>query len=318
MTKSVISDIRIIEVSSPLKVPYKLSFTEIHAFESIVVELAMSDGTITKAETVPLLGYSDEAYDDVLARVTDYAKSITGVTPIQARKELAEEVRRYPFSVSPLLTAIDLVQNDIDLGERESIDFVTPISTKGELSTIDTSGTYKIKLTDDVHFDIDFLSQLKVEAEKVRIRLDANQSYSVRNSQIFIEAICKLDIVSLIDYLEQPIDKDDWEGMRFLSSATDFPIMLDEPIVDKSDIQRAADLGVKFVKLKLFKQGGIKELVDQAKFARELGIGVVIGNGVATSISNDVENSVYLESRNLFYGASEANGFLKERSDRSW
>ena len=86
--------------------------------------------------------------------------------------------------------------------------------------------------------------------------------------------------------------------------------MLDESIVTDQDIYKAKSIGIEFIKLKLFKQGGIKEVVQQAQLCKLLGIKVVLGNGVATNLSNQIENHIY-SSNPIFYGASEANGFLK-------
>lgn len=65
---------------------------------------------------------------------------------------------------------------------------------------------------------------------------------------------------------------------------------------------------------KLFKQGGIKEVIQQAQLCHLLGIKVVLGNGVATKLSNQIENQIY-SSFPFFYGASEANGFLKVKEN---
>ena len=89
------------------------------------------------------------------------------------------------------------------------------------------------------------------------------------------------------------------------------PIMLDESIITIDDLKKASDIGVRYIKVKLFKQGGIKELINIIKSANLLGLGVVIGNGVATIISNIVEIEIYRKFQSFFFGACEANGHLK-------
>ncbi len=87
--------------------------------------------------------------------------------------------------------------------------------------------------------------------------------------------------------------------------------MLDEPIVDFTSIDKARSIGVNYVKLKLYKQGGIIELIAHAEYANQNGLKVILGNGVATWPSNQVELSVYAENRSWFSGVHEANGYIK-------
>ena len=87
--------------------------------------------------------------------------------------------------------------------------------------------------------------------------------------------------------------------------------MLDESIYTVNDVNRAAQVGCQWIKLKLCKQGGIDELLQLAKHAKSIGLKVVIGNGVATDVSNLLELWVYDRYRHLFDGASESNGFAK-------
>ena len=70
-------------------------------------------------------------------------------------------------------------------------------------------------------------------------------------------------LLSNTDYIEQPLPKSDWSGTHLLSKQFEqLPIMLDEPIIDQTDLVRAKSIDVQFVKLKLFKQGGILELIN--------------------------------------------------------
>lgn len=87
--------------------------------------------------------------------------------------------------------------------------------------------------------------------------------------------------------------------------------MLNESIVGLEDIKMASEMGIKFLKLKLFKRGGIRELVEWSRFTNRVGMKVIPGNGVATRLSNPIEIQVYNEHRKFFQTGSEANRFLK-------
>ncbi|MGH7684716.1 MAG: hypothetical protein ACREMT_10255 [Vulcanimicrobiaceae bacterium] len=88
--------------------------------------------------------------------------------------------------------------------------------------------------------------------------------------------------------------------------------MIDEWIVDKASVDRAAAIpGVAFVKFKLMKAGGFASLCDLIGHARDLGLKIVLGNGVASDVGCLGEAVV---ARRLGLDlAGEMNGFLKTR-----
>lgn len=87
--------------------------------------------------------------------------------------------------------------------------------------------------------------------------------------------------------------------------------MLDESIVGLEDIKMASEMGIRFIKLKLFKRGGIRELAEPSGFTNRVGIKVIPGNGVTTRLSNPIEIQVYNKHRKFFRTGCEANRFLK-------
>jgi L-alanine-DL-glutamate epimerase-like enolase superfamily enzyme len=149
--------------------------------------------------------------------------------------------------------------------------------------------------------------------DHVRFRLDANKAYTIEEAQVVYAGILSSGFNAHVDYVEQPLPVQEWSGHQLLvREFPDVPTMLDESIITKEDLARAVSMKIPFVKFKLFKQGGIRELVELSEAAWNAGIKVVLGNGVATEISNDVENAVYA-GHGRYFGASEANGFQKVR-----
>ena len=85
--------------------------------------------------------------------------------------------------------------------------------------------------------------------------------------------------------------------------------MLDEFINDAEDIDRAAALGVHYVKLKLCKHPGMAATEALIARASAKGLKLVFGNGVQGALGNRLEARVHREAG--IVSASEANGFLK-------
>lgn len=318
LSKSKIANVRISRVQIPLKKPYVLSFATLDHFVSVQAEVDLEDGQRRVAEVVPLYGYSEETEESILEFLHFNGPRLRGLSLAEARACASERLESQPFACSPLLTAIDLFdwkwKNQVDL---KKIKFVQPSATENarELSALVAGAapgtTIKIKLSGKNDIDIAALKDLP-DAKGVILRLDANQGFSHSDASTFFEFIAEWRLHSRMEYVEQPLHAGDWEGAsRLAANFPNVPLMLDESVVTLEHVERVKQLNIPYVKLKLFKQGGMTELLRCAQRAKELGLRTVLGNGVATWLSNEIELRTLADHETLFWGASEANGFLK-------
>lgn len=304
-----------------LKKAYELSFKSLESITSIRVALELDDGRATEAEVVPLFGYSDETRESIVKFLEAEVPRTKSRSLAEARKQASTMIASHPFACSPLLTAIDLFSWSWASSNPAMPEFIRVGSVKDPddllrslVQAEATSGTLKIKLSGKHDEDGEVLSFLSKHSGivKAKIRLDVNQAYTFESACEFLEKLAGLTLVERVEYLEQPFKASDWKSVqRLLKCHFRTPIMLDESIVTEQDLKKAAELGVSFVKLKLFKQGGLKELLSLSQLAKSLGLKVVIGNGVATQLSNNLEIKMQQEYPELFWGASEATGFKK-------
>jgi len=292
-----------------LEKPYVLSFATIEKVTSVVLHVFI-EGKEYISEVVPLYGYNEETEEKIVDYLNDWVADAPGKNIYDLRAEQKVNIKNHPFSVSPILVALDSFILNFKV-IIEKIDFVIPTS-HGEILTLDLNSNkeFKLKLSGDVETDIESLKLL--QKSHLKVRADANQIYSRESASAFFKKILMEGLVNTIHYIEQPVSFDDWETLAYLKQTfPEVPIMLDESVIIDEDIWKAKKIGIEFIKLKLFKQGGIIETIRQAQLNRFLGIETVIGNGVATSISNKIENTIYSQYKECFFGASEANGFLK-------
>lgn len=321
---SAIKEVSIKKKIFPLYSPYILSIGTLHQITSLQVHLKLNNNLSSYAEVVPLYGYSTETEEQIHFFLKFAIKKLVNKTLPEARNEMEVYKESLPFSVTAILTAIDLFSHQIPSKRNMNIDFVIPCSTENisKLRKVfnenaNLGKTIKVKLSGKLNTDIkamEILSQLhsNIRNRSYHLRLDANQAYNLTDSITLFQFINKLKIKKNIQYIEQPLRVENWFENKILSDKfSQLNVMLDESVINQKHIDICKVLGIKFIKLKLFKQGGISELIELAKYANKCGIKVVIGNGVASAISNDVENYIYSKYNHLFYGASEANGFLK-------
>lgn len=111
------------------------------------------------------------------------------------------------------------------------------------------------------------------------IRVDANGGWTV---DVAIEKIKRLKSLG-VEFVEQPLAKDDIEGYKKLSKESALPIWVDESVITLDDLKKFKGL-VSGVVLKIQKMGGIKPALEIAYLARAMGMGVMLGCMVESSV----------------------------------
>jgi L-alanine-DL-glutamate epimerase-like enolase superfamily enzyme len=129
---------------------------------------------------------------------------------------------------------------------------------------------YKIKLgTAD---DIEIIETLRKHTSAT-IRIDANAAWSVDEALQKIAAFKNLDI----EFIEQPLAKEDWVGMKVLFSQSPLPLVADESCVAESDVDKCAG-HFHGINIKLTKCSGLTPALRMIKEARALDLKVMIGS----------------------------------------
>jgi L-alanine-DL-glutamate epimerase-like enolase superfamily enzyme len=129
---------------------------------------------------------------------------------------------------------------------------------------------YKIKLGTDQ--DIAIVEALRKHTD-VPFRIDANAAWTVDEAIEKINALQHLNI----EFIEQPLAKDDWEGMKHLMDASPLPLIADESCVFESDVEKCAG-HFHGINIKLTKCSGITPALRMITQARALGLKVMIGS----------------------------------------
>jgi L-alanine-DL-glutamate epimerase-like enolase superfamily enzyme len=137
----------------------------------------------------------------------------------------------------------------------------------------------KVKLGSDDQ-DMERLSAIRKARPDVRLRIDANAGWKLDDALRYVNELEQFDL----EMIEQPLEKGDIEGMGKVQSATNIPIVADESVQTMQNIEDLASAGVKGINLKLMKVGGISPAVKMLKRANQLGLRVMLGCMIETSI----------------------------------
>lgn len=113
-----------------------------------------------------------------------------------------------------------------------------------------------------------------------RLRVDANAAWPAEEATRRVRALERYDL----ELIEQPVAKEDIDGMGQVQAHTRIPVVADESVQNLADVERLAAAGVRGVNLKLMKTGGLAPCLAMLRRARALGLRVMLGCMVETSL----------------------------------
>lgn len=129
---------------------------------------------------------------------------------------------------------------------------------------------YKIKLgTPD---DIAIVQALRKHTDAV-LRVDANAGWTLGEA---LEKIPQLKDLG-VEFIEQPLAKDNWEGMKVLFEQSSLPLIADEACVLESDVEKCYG-HFHGINIKLTKCSGITPALRMIEKARSLNMKVMVGS----------------------------------------
>jgi L-alanine-DL-glutamate epimerase-like enolase superfamily enzyme len=136
----------------------------------------------------------------------------------------------------------------------------------------------KIKLTGELALDIARVEAIRAARPDVWLGVDANQGFTREELEPLVEALS----TQRVSLLEQPLKRGreaDLDGYR-----SPIPIAADESAIGLDDVPGLVGR-FDVINIKLDKCGGLTEALMIAEEARRLGLGVMVGNMVGTSLA---------------------------------
>lgn len=195
-----------------------------------------------------------------------------------------------------LVCALDIAAWDLfgkmrrmPLYKMWNLDFKTAPLTDYTIG-IDTLGTmlekmsknpwpiYKIKL--GTREDIRIIKAIR-ERTAGRIRVDANAGWNMQDATILAKELKELEV----EFIEQPLHKDNWEEMKTLLNDSEMLMIADESCVNESDVEKCVGY-FHGINIKLTKCGGITPARRMIAQARKLGLQVMVGNMNETTVGS--------------------------------
>ena len=135
---------------------------------------------------------------------------------------------------------------------------------------------YKIKL--GTHEDIAIIKELRKYTDAI-FRVDANCAWSVDETIKNSKELKKYNV----QFIEQPLQADDWDGMKVLYTKSELPIIADESCIKEDSVEKCKN-HFHGINIKLMKCGGLTPARRMIKKARMLDLQVMVGCMTESSV----------------------------------
>jgi L-Ala-D/L-Glu epimerase len=334
-----IRSIRFREIVRPLRVTFSTSLGHKDVLRSVIVEVALNDGSTGLGECPTSFSSKKETIPAIKRLIGEASPCLVSL-PADEYGARIEALRRdypgYPMTISGLEVALfraglasQRVSEHTYWGGRRSTigtDITIPFIPDGEplrrwiaYAVRKGFSLFKVKISGDATEDGRFLNMvcniLRSSMTHFTLRLDGNQGYTAKTFLTFVRLLEKRRYP--IELFEQPLRRTDLKGMREVKEASPFPIILDEAVLTSSDLARAIEEDLCHgVNIKIAKSG-ISESAKILAMARQhhlktmigcmvetmtgLSAAIYLASGSGTFDSIDLDSIHFLSHRNSYH-----------------
>ena len=280
-------------------------------------------------EASPSRRVTGETPGAVEAELTRASEKLRGLNPLESAAALERAARwiRGPSA----LAALDIALHDLKGkyygapvrhllgGQRTKLETSVTLSIGDEEETLRRAAELvrkgfrilKLKLGRDPEGDIARVRALReCLGGGVRLRVDANQGYTVSQALRVLRAIQRYDV----EFCEQPVPAGNLRALARVRRGSPVPVMADESVRTPAELlrlieARAADM----VNLKLMKSGGLRRTLQMARICEAAGMPCQLGCMIETRLGITAATHLALADSGIIY--ADLDGHLELASD---
>lgn len=293
-----ITNLLVYPILIPLRKPFITSLGSTYQYDGVLVKIETDENVFGWGEAAPSKNITKETQSSVVKSLSEIKPLIVGENPFEI-ESIMDKIN-YVFG-SSAKASVDIALHDI-LGKRiglplknvfgddkNEIRTSITVSIKDVKNAVDEAvkiidnGGKNIKLKIGLKPDED-IEKIKGIREAIgyepRIRVDANQGYSVETA---IKTLKRMERYE-IEFVEQPVNAKDIDGMRKVRNNVGIPVMADESVHTPEDAVNiikndAADM----INIKIMKTG-LSNALKIADICSAAGITCMVGCMIETKI----------------------------------
>jgi L-alanine-DL-glutamate epimerase-like enolase superfamily enzyme len=289
-----IQRIEVYEVTLRYKEPFTISTGTSIENHNIVIKIVTDYEVFGWGEASPSKRVTGETTETILKTLDKMCPHLIGMCPLR----IAQDVDLMDNAVSDnssAKAAVDVALHDI-LGKtackptwrllggfRETVltDITLSIKSPREMAEDASKAVgngfkaLKVKVGINPKEDVERIKRVReAVGDKIAIRIDANQGWTVAQASQALKKMEGFDI----QFVEQPIEAENIQGLAKIKKASSIPVMADESVLSPYDAMclikaNAVDL----INIKLMKSGGIHNAAKIAAVAEAANVPCMIG-----------------------------------------
>ncbi|HLK57381.1 MAG TPA: dipeptide epimerase [Chthonomonadaceae bacterium] len=289
----------------PLHNPFVTSQGSTVTAKAVAVQLTLESGQTARGESVPVHYVTGETLETVVETIQRVAPELAGLDVTRYRQVWDAIARLTPNAPSARcsleMAALDawtqttggtlhgILGRALDSMETDVTIPIVP--NAGELTELAWAlgiRVFKIKVGDaDLEADHARVRAIRQAAPDARIRIDANQAFTPDGALAFVNRL--LDEGAHVELLEQPVRKEDYEGLGQVAARCPIPVFADESCRTPADALRlVTTTPVQGLNLKINKIGiaGVLDCIAIARAAdRKLMLGCMLETRRSIAVS---------------------------------
>ena len=300
-----ITDIRLGHLSVPLKQPFKTALRTVNSVEDVIIKIETDTGHVGYGEAPPtgvitgdttgaiigaveehirkrLIGLNLENFEEVLLTLD---KSVVHNTSTKAAVDTALYDLYGQMFKAPVYKLLGGYRKEIITDITISVDDPQKMAADSIEAVKLGYTTLKIKVGLDAEQDIRRMNAIReAVGYDVKLRIDANQGWKPKEA---VRTLKTMEDAGLqVEFVEQPVQAQDIEGLKFVTDQVNIPVVADESVFSPKDAlmilhKRAADM----INIKLMKCGGIHQALKMCAMAEIYDVECMIGCMLEAKIS---------------------------------
>ena len=308
--------IRIVSVSAlpwtlPLVSPFVIAARTATEARNVRIEIAAESGLTGLGASAPVGYVTGESAESVLDAIGAVKDEFVGL-PADRLGPLLSHANRLLVDAPAARAGLEMALCDLWARERNlplwqhfggslervTTDVTIPIVGTGEAAALASAAwadgfrALKVKVGDPRGHDADFA---RIEAvvravPRVRLRIDANQAFTPDAAVSFADTLVRMG--AAIELLEQPVDKSDVAGLKYVRDHTGLPVFADESARSVAEVLALLQAdAVDGINVKLMKSGitGALQIIALTKaFGKKLMLGCMLETGVGIAAAAQI------------------------------
>jgi L-Ala-D/L-Glu epimerase len=297
-------------IRAPLVTPFRIASGQHDELANVFLRLRTGDGICGYGEAAVATHITGETVAATLANLQAAAAALTG-RQVETAEEVCREFAALFAGNHAGLAALEMALLDV-ASRVQGMPFYrlfTPAAAGGPLLTFATDITivigsleearaaarqfaargftaFKIKIGRDEELDLSRVLAVREIAPAGTLILDANMGFSAERMLAFLDRLDRCGARPVL--LEQPVPKDDWQGLAAITAALSGSgtlVCADESVGSLADARRAIDTrAVSAINIKSMKSG-LLEGAEIARLAAAHGMPLMLGAMMESALS---------------------------------